>query len=297
VENVAKSQAKAKRKPGASRKAGPKKRRSPKAPTTTKRAIWKGSITFGLISIPVGLFTAIEERDVSFHMLSGKDGSRIRFKRVSQKSGREVDYDDIVRGYEYEKDKYVTFTDDELERIPIESIKAIDVVSFVDKEIDPIYFQQPYYLAPEEPGLKAYQLFLRALEKTNKVGVGKITIREKERLCTLRVKDDVLVLETMHWPDEIRVPAFDVLDKRTNVRPQEIQMAESLIKNLSDEFRPEEFEDTYRHRLEEVIEAKIEGEEITLAPEEPEEVTDLMEALRASVEASKGGRQKSDKSA
>jgi DNA end-binding protein Ku len=298
---VAKTQTKkkAKTKTTRSKSAAPKKRAN-KQPTTTKRAIWKGSITFGLISIPVGLFTAIEERDVSFHMLSGKDGSRIRFKRVSEKSGREVDYGDIVRGYEYEKGKYVTFTDDELDRIPSDSVRAIDVVSFVDKEdVDPVYFQQPYFLAPEEAGLKAYQLFLNALEKSNKVGVGKVTIREKERLCTIRVKDEVLVLETMHWPDEIRAPSFDVLEKRTNVRPQEVKMAESLIRNLSDDFRPEEFEDTYRQRLEEFIEAKIEGEEITLAPEEKEieEVPDLMEALRASVEASKSGRQRNKKSA
>ena len=174
-------------------------------PATTKRSIWSGAITFGLITIPVGLYTATEERDIAFHQLSGKDKSRIQYKRVSSKTGREVDWDDIVKGYEYEKGKYVVFTPEELEQIAPESARTIDVVRIVDAaEIDPIYFERSYFVAPNKIGVKAYKLFLRALSDSERVAVAKVTIREKERLCTLRVKEDLLVLETMNWPDEIR---------------------------------------------------------------------------------------------
>src|SRR5688572_13282730 len=195
-------------------------------PTTSQRAIWRGAINLGLITIPVGLYAATEDRDISFHLLSDKDGSRIRYKRVSSKSGREVDWGDIVKGYEYDKGKYVTFTQEELERIPVESIRTIDIVQFVKQEdIDPIYFDKSYYLAPEESGLKAYRVFLQALENSEQVGIGKVTIREKERLCALRPSEGVLVLETMKWPDEIRVPAFEELDMDVEVRPKEVEMA------------------------------------------------------------------------
>ncbi|HLU52822.1 MAG TPA: Ku protein [Acidimicrobiia bacterium] len=260
-------------------------------PTTSERAIWRGAINFGLITIPVGLYSATEDRDISFHLLSGKDGSRIRYKRVSSKSGREVDWGDIVKGYEYDKGKYVTFTQEELERIPVDSIRTIDVVQFVGQEgIDPIYFEKSYYLAPEESGLKAYRVFQAALENSQQVGIGKVTIREKERLCAIRPSDGVLLLETMKWPDEIRVPAFEELDMDVEVRPKEVEMAESLIGHLSGEFDPTAFRDAYREQLEEVIAAKIEGEDVQLAPQEapePEKVTDLLEALQASVEATR----------
>lgn len=259
-------------------------------PTTSNRSVWKGAITFGLITIPVGLYTAVEDRDISFHLLSGKDGSRIRYKRVSQKTGKEVDWDDMVKGYEYEDGSYVTFTQEELDRIPADSAKAIDVVQFADAaEIDPILFDRTYYVAPESSGVKAYRVLLNALEKADRVGIGKVTIREKERLCTLRVKDDVLVIETMHWPDEIRVPVFETLDTRVSVSDQEVEMATSLISHLTSEFDPTRYHDSYREQLEKAIEAKIDGEEIQLAPEEPEpaKVTDLLEALQASVEATK----------
>lgn len=260
-------------------------------PTTSQRAIWRGAISFGLITIPVGLYAATEDRDISFHLLSGKDGSRIRYKRVSTKSGREVDWDDIVKGYEYEEGKYVTFTQDELDRVPVDSIRTIDIVQFAQQEaIDPIYFDKTYYLAPEESGLKAYRVFMEALENTHQVGIGKVTIREKERLCAIRPSDGVLLLETMKWPDEIRVPAFEELDMDVEVRPKEVEMAESLIGHLSGEFDPTAFRDAYREQLEEVIAAKIEGEDVQLAPQEapePEKVTDLLEALQASVEATR----------
>lgn len=260
-------------------------------PTTTNRSVWKGAITFGLITIPVGLYTAVEDRDISFHLLSGEDGSRIRYKRVSQKTGEEVAWDDMVKGYEYDEGSYVTFTHEELDQIPVDSIKAIDIVQFAAaEEIDPIYFEHTYYVAPEESGVKAYRVLLEALQDSSRVGIGKVTIREKERLCTLRARDDVIVIETMNWPDEIRIPVFETLDVEVSVSDQEVEMATSLIEHLTAEFDPTRFHDSYREKLEEAIAAKIEGEEIQLAPDtQPEsaKVTDLLEALQASVEATK----------
>ncbi len=255
--------------------------------STSKRSIWSGAITFGLITIPVGLYTATEERDVSFHLLSGKDKSRIEYKRVSSKTGREVDWDDIVKGYEYEKGKYVVFTQEELEQIAPESARAIDVVQFVDAaEVDPIFFEKSYFVAPTDVAVKAYTLLSRALEEAEKVAVAKVAIREKERLCLLRVKDGILLLETMKWPDEIRRPEFEQLGTKPRVSAQELKMARQLINQLSGDFDPEIFEDSYRHRVEEAIAAKIEGNEIAVAEPEArtEQVVDLLEALKASVD-------------
>jgi DNA end-binding protein Ku len=253
------------------------------------KSIWKGAITFGLITIPVGLYTAIEEKDFRFNQLHAKDNGRIRYKRICTVCGEEVSYDEIVKGYEFEKGNYVVFTEEEMEQIPAESIKAIDVVSFVPlEEIDPIYFQKAYYVAPEPSGVKAYRLLEQALGDSRKVGVAKITLREKEHLATLRVKDGVFILETMHWPDEIRKPEFEELDKSPEIRQQELAMAKSLIENLSDSFNPEEFVDNYRQRLEEAVQAKVEGMQVTITPaKEPTQILDLMEALKASVEATK----------
>jgi DNA end-binding protein Ku len=258
--------------------------------STSKRSIWNGAITFGLITIPVGLYTATEDRDVSFHLLSGKDKSRIEYKRVSSKTGREVDWDDIVKGYEYEKGKYVVFTQEELEQIAPESARVIDVVQFVDSaEVDPIFFEKTYFVAPTEVAVKAYALLVKAMAESERVAVAKVAIREKERLCILRVRDDMLVLETMKWPDEIRQPDFEQLDTVPRVSAQELKMARQLIGQLSGEFDPTLFEDSYRHRVEEAIEAKIEGNEIEVAPAAPpsEKVVDLLEALKASVEGTK----------
>ena len=253
------------------------------------RSIWNGAITFGLITIPVRLYGAIEEKDISFNQLHEKDNGRVRYKRVCSECGEEVSFDEIVKGYEFEKDQYVVFTQEELGRIPTDSVKAIDIENFVDLDkIDPVYFQRPYYLAPEPTGVKAYKLLEEALEQTGKVGLAKITLRDKERLATVRVKDGVLVLETMHWPDEIREPEFEELDKQVKIQDKEREMAKSLIENLSEEYKPEDFVDEYRQRLEEAVQAKVEGKEIAVTPEKaPTQVMDLMEALKASVEATK----------
>jgi DNA end-binding protein Ku len=258
------------------------------------KALWKGAITFGLISIPVRLYSAVQEKRPKFHLLHADDRGRIKYQRICSKCGKEVSWDDLVKGYEVSKDHYVDFTEDELESLGVDSVSAIDVVSFVPLEaIDPVYYNKTYYVAPEPSGLKAYRLLAEALEAEGQVGVAKVSFREKEHLATIRLKEDVFVLETMHWPDEIREPAFDELGKDVKIRDAEVKMARQLVQQLSDEFKPEEFEDDYRKAVEALIEKKVEGEEITVAPppsEEPAKVVDLMEALRASVDEAKKKR-------
>jgi DNA end-binding protein Ku len=256
------------------------------------RPIWKGSITFGLISIPVKLFSAVQEKSIKFNMLHDEEacpegGGRIKLKRTCSACDQEVAWDDIVKGYEYSSGHYVTFTPDELSALDVDSIKAIDVVSFVPlTDIDPIYFNKTYYVAPDASGIKAYKLLADALEAEGQVGIAKVALREKEHLATIRLKDDLFVLETMHWPDEIREPEFEELEKKVDVRDTEVKMARQLIQQLSADFDPGEFQDDYRIQLEEMAAKKIEGEEVTVAAEaeeEPTKVVDLMEALKASV--------------
>ncbi len=256
------------------------------------RTIWKGAISFGLVTIPIRVFGATEEKTLRFHQLHATDGGRIRYKRVCSTDGEEIDYGEIVKGYEYEKDHYVTLSDEELDALPVPTARSIEIERFVDADqIDPIYFQKSYYLVPEPTGLKAYQLLREAMADDRKVALAKVAFRDREHLATLRLRDNVFVLETMFWPDEIRPPAFEELDERVEVRPQEVRMARSLIESLSDDFKPEEFSDSYRAALEDLIAKKIQGEEVTRAPEaEPAKVVDLMEALRASVEAAKSGK-------
>ena len=255
------------------------------------RPLWKGAITFGLISIPVRLYSAVSEKSMKFHLLHEEDKGRIKYERHCSKCGKEVAWDDIIKGYEFSKDHYVTFSDDELDSIDVDSVKAIDVEAFVPlHQIDPIYFNKTYYVIPETGGLKAYKLLVDALEAEGQVGVAKVAFRDKEHLATIRLKDDVFVLETMHWPDEIQEPAFDELTKDVKIKDTEVKMARQLIQQLADDFRPEEFRDLYRDRLQELAEKKIEGEEIAIAhepEEEPTKVVDLMEALKASVAEAK----------
>jgi DNA end-binding protein Ku len=264
------------------------------------RPLWKGAITFGLISIPVRLYSAVEDKSLKFHLLHNEDNGRIRYQRTCSKCHKEVGWGDIIKGYEYSKDHYVTFSDEELEALDVDSIRAIDVVSFVPlTEIDPIYFDKTYYVVPETSGLKAYRLLADALEAEGQVGVAKVALRDKEHLSTIRLKDGVFVLETMHWPDEIREPEFEELDKRVEVRDPEVKMARQLIQQLSSEFNPGEFEDEYRVRLQELAEKKIEGQEIAVAAEpaeEPAEVVDLMEALKASVAEAKKKKEPAERS-
>jgi len=255
------------------------------------KTIWKGAISFGLVTIPVRVYGATEAKSLRFHQLHEPDGGRIRYKRVCSVDGEEVEYSEIVKGYEYEKDHYVTLTDEELDSLPVKTAKAIEIERFVDaEEIDPIYFQKAYYLVPEGTGVKAYHLLREAMADDGKVALAKVAFRDKEHLATLRLRDNVFVLETMYWPDEIRTPKFDVLDESVELRAQEIRMARSLIDSLTDAFEPQEFTDDYRAALEELVQKKIQGEEITYTEDaEPSKVVDLMEALKASVEAAKSG--------
>jgi DNA end-binding protein Ku len=251
--------------------------------------MWKGAISFGLVSIPIKVFPATEEKGLSFNQLHEKDHGRIKYQRICSKCGEVVPYEEIVKGYEYEKDRYVVLTDEELDQVPVESSRAIDILQFVDAaEIDPVYYKKSYYLVPEETGVKAYRLLREAMSEDERVGVAKVSFRDKEHLSALRFKDDVLVLETMYWPDEIREAAFDELSKDAKLRPQEVQMARSLIENLTEEWNPEQYRDEYREALLEMVEKKVAGEEIEFidAPA-PTKVVDLMEALKASVEAAK----------
>jgi DNA end-binding protein Ku len=253
------------------------------------RAIWKGAISFGLVTIPIRVHTAVEEKSFKFNQLHSKDQGRIKYKRTCSVDGEEVSFDEIVKGYEYEKDHYVVLTDEDIDR-GLSNVRTIDILKFVDSnEIDPIYWQRSYYLAPDgTPGLKAYKLLSKALKDDERVAIARIAFRDKEHLATLRVRDGVFVLETMYWPDEIREAEFEELDEDVKIAPQELQMAKSLIDNMTGEFDPDEFKDEYREKLEALVQKKIEGEEIAVVEEAGSgaKVLDLIEALKASVEAS-----------
>ena len=253
------------------------------------RSMWKGAISFGLVTIPVSVYPATEEKTLRFNQLHDEDGGRIRMKRTCSVDGEEVTFDHIVKGYEYEKDRYVVLTEDDFDKVPVESSRAIDIVQFVDlEEIDPIMYKKTYYLIPEETGAKAYALLREAMNQVNKVGVAKVSFRDKEHLAALRFKDDAFVLETMYWPDEIREADFGGVDVDVKVRDQELDMAKMLIENLTSDWHPEEFTDEYREALLKIVEAKIAGEEIEMVESQPTaKVVDLMAALKASVDAAK----------
>jgi len=255
------------------------------------RSIWKGSISFGLVTIPVKLYSATEEKDISFRQVHREDGGRIRYKRECTKCGEEVQYADIAKGYEMPDGSMVVLTDDDLASVPLTTGRAIDVLQFVPlDQLDPIYFNRSYYLEPDKAGVKPYVLLARALEESGQVAVVKVALRQREALAALRVRDGVFVLETMLWPDEIRDPDFGFLDEDVDVRPQELAMAGTLIESLSGDFDPTAHTDAYREALEELIEAKVEGHEVVQpvsAGPDTGAVVDLMAALRASVDAAK----------
>ncbi len=257
------------------------------------RSIWKGAISFGLVTIPVGLYSATENRTPKFKMLRQSDGSPIKYRRVAESDGQEVPWEDIVRGFEIEKGRYVVFTDEELQSATAKgAAKAVDVVQFVDDaEIDPMFYKSSYYLAPEQTGVKAYRILHDALAASGKIGLAKVALRDKQYMATVRPNNGVLVLETMYWPDEIRQATFETLEGEVEVREEEIQMANMIIENLTTEFDPEEWKDHTREAIEELAQKKIDGEEI-VAPDSPEptKVIDLLEALKASVEATKARR-------
>ena len=258
------------------------------------RSIWKGSISFGLVTIPVKLYSATEEKDVAFHQVRRSDGSRIKYRRVAAVDGEEVPYGDIAKGYELPDGSTVVLTDEDFADLPLTTSRAIDVLQFVPLEqVDPIYFAKSYYLEPEKTGTKPYVLLRDALEQSGRVALVKVALRNREALATLRVREGIFVLETMLWPDEIRSPDFGFLDEETEVRPQELAMAASLIETLSGDFDPAGYSDSYREALQSVIDAKIAGRQLVQpAQSQPTAgtVVDLMAALRASVAAAKKGK-------
>jgi DNA end-binding protein Ku len=257
------------------------------------RSIWKGSISFGLVMIPVKLYSATEQKDVAFHQVHRTDAGRIKYKRVCTVDGEEVPYSDIAKGFELPGGEIVVLTDEDFADLPLSTSRRIDVLQFVPLEqVDPIYFAKSYYLEPDGQGSKPYVLLRDALEGSGMVALVKVALRQRESLATLRARDGVFVLETMLWPDEVRTPDFPFLEEDVSVRPQELSMASSLIDTMAGDFDPDEFHDAYREALQAVIEAKVEGREVAqpaeAAPEPP--ATDLLAALRASVEAAKKGR-------
>lgn len=258
------------------------------------RSIWKGTVSFGLVSIGVRLYSATEEKDVSFHQVRRSDGSRIRYRRVAEADGQEVAFGEIAKGYELPSGDTVVLTDEDFKDLPLPTAKTVDVLQFVPAEqIDPIYFARSYYLEPEQNALKPYLLLRDALVDSEMVGVVKVAIRNREQLATLRVREGVIVLETMVWPDEVRTPDFAFLDSDLTLRPQERQMAASLVDSMAGDFDPAAFSDDYRAALQQVIDAKVEGRQV-VEPESAQptagNVVDLMAALRASVEAAKRSR-------
>jgi DNA end-binding protein Ku len=257
------------------------------------RAIWKGAVSFGLVSIAVKLYSATEEKSIRFHQVHREDGGRIRYQRVCAVCGAQVEYDDIAKGYDLGGGEIVVLTDEDFADLPLSTSRAIDVLEFVPAaQIDPILFNKAYYLEPEGTATKPYVLLRDALSDSERVAIVKIALRQREQLATLRVREGVLVLNTMLWPDEVREPEFSFLDEAVEARGPELAMAASLIDSMTGDFDSVAFTDDYREALQEVIDAKAEGREIE-APAEPEEApaaVDLMAALRASVERAQAAR-------
>ncbi|MEV5822922.1 Ku protein [Micromonospora haikouensis] len=258
------------------------------------RAIWKGAVSFGLVSIAVKLYSATEEKDIRFHQVHRSDGGRIRYKRTCSVCGEEVTYDDIAKGYDIGGGEMVILTDEDFADLPLTTSRAIDVLEFVPAEqVDPILYNKAYFLEPEGAATKPYVLLRDALVDSERVAIVKVALRQREQLATLRVREGVLLLNTMLWPDEVRTPDFGFLGEDLKVRPPELAMASSLIDSMAGEFEPEVFTDDYRAALQEVIDAKVEGREV-VAPEEVEEApaaaVDLMAALKASVERARAAR-------
>jgi DNA end-binding protein Ku len=256
------------------------------------RPIWKGAISFGMVTIPVKLYSATQSRDVRFRLLHKDDGAPIEEKRFCTADGKEVAWDDLVRGFEVSKGEFVVLDPEEIDEAKPESSTTIDIGDFVEAtEIDPVYFEKSYFLEPTDIGAKPFSLLKRALDETERVALARVTIRTRERLATLRAYDGTLMLETMFWPDEIRsTGALDLPEgDEAKVRAKELQMARSLVESLAEKFKPESYTDTYREALEQLIEQKMRGEKRNAKRRKPEpKVIDLMEALQASVAEAKG---------
>jgi DNA end-binding protein Ku len=258
------------------------------------RPIWSGAISFGLVNVPVKVFSATSSKDVRFHQLDGKSKSRIKQKRVSVATGEEVPYEDLIKAYEIAPDNYVTITPEELDALDPKASKTIDIEDFVDlDQIDPVYYERPYYLVPDKGGQKAYALLRNAMRETNKVGIARVVLRTKQYLAAIRPKDDALVMETMLFSDEVNpLDELDLPGPDVDVTEREEKMARSLIDSLTTDFEPSKYRDEYRERVLQLIEQKASGQEIVVedAAEEAPRVVDLMAALEASLAAVKSGK-------
>jgi DNA end-binding protein Ku len=261
------------------------------------RSMWKGAISFGLVMIPVRLYAATEQKDIAFRQVHRVDGGRIRFRRVCSVDGEEVPYEDVAKGYELPDGEMVVLDDDDMADLPLTSSKSIEVLNFTPAEqLDPILFNRSYYIEPETAGVRAYALLRDALERSGRVAVAQVALRQREALATLRCRDGVLVLETLLWPDEIRAADFPFLSDDIEVRSQELRMATSLIDSMTIDFNPDEYHDRYREALQELVAAKTEGRQVMqpATEDEPSQPTSLADALRASLAAAKGGEGEGD---
>ncbi|GGK58230.1 Ku protein [Ornithinimicrobium pekingense] len=261
------------------------------------RAIWKGAVSFGLVNVPVRLYSATENHDISLHQVRASDGSRIRYKRVAQADGEEVPYKEIAKAYETEDGRTVVLTDEDLAALPNRSSKEIEVERFVPiDQIDPILFDKPYFIEPDAMGAKAYGLLREALRESDRVAVVTVSLRTRMTMAVLRVVDDVIVLQTLLWPDEVRDSArLDNLDQVSEPKEAEVAMARMLVDSMAGDFEPEGHVDDFKEALEALVQSKIEGGDVTEAPESEEEaesgeVVDLLAALQRSVDRAKKGR-------
>jgi DNA end-binding protein Ku len=264
--------------------------------TVAMRAMWSGAVSFGLVSVPIKVYSATTNHDIRFHQVHATDGGRIKYKRTCSIDGEEVDYADIVKGFETDDGELITLDETDLDSLPTASGHEIDVVEFVPADqIDPLLFDKSYYLEPEAKAAKPYALLREALVQTDRMAVVRVALRQRETLALLRVRDKVIVLQTMLWPDEVREPEFDILDAEVDLRPQELTMAASLVESLGAEFEPSQFHDEYRDAVVELIERKRTTGESRPAPvaekpaDEGDSMTDLLSALQASVEAARAG--------
>ncbi|BBX63291.1 non-homologous end joining protein Ku [Mycobacterium saskatchewanense] len=263
------------------------------------RSIWKGSIAFGLVNVPVKVYSATQDHDIKFHQVHAKDNGRIRYQRICEVDGEVVEYRDIARAFESDDGQMVIITDDDISTLPEERSREIEVLEFVPaSEVDPMLFDRSYFLEPDSKSSKSYVLLAKTLAETDRVAIVHFTLRNKTRLAALRVKDfgkrDVMMVHTLLWPDEIRDPDFPVLDKEVEIKPAELKMAGQVVESMAEEFNPDRYHDTYQEQLQELIEAKLEGGEAFSNEEQPkeldetEDISDLLAKLEASVRARSG---------
>ncbi len=269
------------------------------------RSIWKGSIAFGLVNVPVKVYSATEDHDIKFHQVHAKDNGRIRYKRVCEVCGEVVEYRDIARAFESDDGQSVVITDEDIATLPEERSREIEVLEFIPaSQLDPIMYDKPYFLEPDSKSSKSYVLLAKTLMETDRVAIVHFALRNKTRLAALRVMDfskrDVMVIQTLLWPDEIRDPDFPSLDAKVDIKPAELKMAGQVVESMSEDFNPDQFRDDYQEQLKELVEAKLEGSEAFTVEEQPteldetEDVSDLLAKLEASVKKRQGSSSSSD---